>query len=318
MAFNLAERIEKLNASVQPVTPDDLMAEAGRKILLAEFVKMLQNEAGSRTGEDIENVHDMRVAIRKMRSLFRLLSPYYKRSSISPFKTELQHLAWTLGAVRDLDVLIEDIHAYQLTLKAAKQADLQQAIDELDKQRQTARAELVDLLDSRLYRRLIKDYSKFLLTDGEGAKSLPKDEVTPMQVRHILPIIIYHRLAAVRAYNDVLAEAEPAVLHELRIEFKQLRYTLSLFSAVLGVQVAEYIEEIKRLQDCLGHLNDAVVARAYLNDFLNDNPIKALADYIDGIEAKEAALKTQLVELWGQFNTRRVQQKLSSAILSLR
>lgn len=318
MAFNVAERIEKLNVAVQPVTPDDLMAEAGRKILLTEFVKMLENEAGSRTGEDIESVHDMRVAIRKMRSLFRLLSPYYKRTSISPYKTELQHLAWTLGAVRDLDVLIEDIRVYQLTLKAAKQADLQQAIDELDNQRQTARAELVELLDSRLYRRLIKDFSKFLLTPGEGAKSLPKDEVTPVQVRHILPIIIYQRLAAVRAYNDVLAEAEATLLHELRIEFKQLRYTLSLFGDVLGPTVAEYVEEIKGLQDCLGHLNDAVVARAYLNDFLNDNPIEALSDYIGSMEAKESALKAQLGELWAQFNTRRVQQKLSSSILALR
>lgn len=318
MAFNLAERIEKLNVAVQPITPDDLMAEAGRKILLAEFVKMLQNEAGSRTGEDIENVHDMRVAIRKMRSLFRLLATYYKRNTISPYKTELRHLAWTLGAVRDLDVLIEDIRAYQVKLKAAKQADLQQAIDELDRQRQTARVELVELLDSRLYRRLIKDYSKFLLTEGEGAKPLPKDQVMPSQVRHILPVIIYDRLAAVRAYNDILAEADSPTLHELRIEFKQLRYTLSLFGDVLGPQASEYVEEIKKLQDCLGHLNNAVVARAYLNDFLNDNPVKALVDYIGSLESKESALKGQLGELWAQFNTRKVQQKLSSAVLALR
>ncbi len=142
MAFNVAERIDKLNVAVQPVTPDDLMAEAGRKILLAEFVKMMQNEAGSRTGEDIESVHDMRVAIRKMRSLFRLLSPYYKRTSISPYKTELQHLAWTLGAVRDLDVLIEDIRVYQLTLKAAKQADLQQALQRLPRRCEALRRSL--------------------------------------------------------------------------------------------------------------------------------------------------------------------------------
>jgi len=317
MAFNLGERIEKLSAAIQPVSPDDVMAEAGRKILLAEFVKMLAQEADSRTGEDIESVHDMRVAIRKMRSLFRLLSPYYKRS-ISPFKTELRHLAWTLGAVRDLDVLIEDIRAYQLKLKAAKQADIQQAIDVLDQQRQKAREELVELLDSRLYRRLIKDFSKFLLTEGEGAKSLPKDEVTPVQVRHILPIIIYHRLAAVRSYDAVLAEADSATLHALRIEFKQLRYTLSLFGEVLGPQTSEYIDSIKALQDCLGHLNDAVVARAYLNEFLNDNPVKALTDYINSIEAKESDLKVQLNELWQLFNTRKIQQKLSSAVLALR
>jgi CHAD domain-containing protein len=317
MALNLAERIEKLSASIQPVTADDNMAEAGRKILLAEFVKMLQHEDGSRSGEDIEDVHDMRVATRRMRSLFRLLQPYYKRSTVRDFKTELRHLAWTLGAVRDLDVLIDDIRAYQAKLKAAKQADIQQAIDEMDKQRESVRHELVDVLDSRLYRRLVKDFSKFLTTPGEGAKSAPKDEVLPIQVRHILPIIVYHRLAAVRAYDSILADADPSTLHALRIELKQLRYTLSLFREVLGPQADDYIEEVKTLQDCLGQMNDTVIARAYLSDFLKDTHLAALTEYLASLEEKEIALKGQLFERWTQFNTRKVQQKLSSALLAL-
>src|SRR6266498_4356159 len=132
MALNLAERIDKLSTAIQPVVAEDEIAEAGRKILLAEFVKMLQHETGSRTGEDIEDVHDMRVATRKMRSLFRLLKPYYKQAAIQDYKTELRHLASTLGGVRDLDVLIDNIRSYQATLKPPQQADLQQAVDELD------------------------------------------------------------------------------------------------------------------------------------------------------------------------------------------
>ncbi len=318
MAFNLAERIEKLSTAIQPVAAEDNIAEAGRKILLAEFVKVLQHEEGSRSGADIEDVHDMRVAIRKTRSLFRLLKPFYKRSAISTFKGELRHLAWTLGGVRDLDVLIEDIRAYQATLKAPQQADLQQAIDDLDKQREATRHELLDVLDSRLYRRLIKDYSKFLTTAGDGAKAIEKDIVTPVQVRHILPIIIYHRLAAVRAYDSILAEADAPTLHALRIELKQLRYTLSLFSEVLGPQVAEYVEEVKGLQDCLGHMNDGVIARAYLSDFLKESHLAALNGYLTNLEEKEIALKGQLTELWTQFNTRKIQQKLSYAILAMR
>ena len=294
------------------------MAEAGSENpAVKEFVKMLQHETGSRTGEDIENVHDMRVAIRKTRSLFRLLKPFYKRSAISTFKGELRHLAWTLGAVRDLDVLIEDIRTYQATLNAPQQADIQQAIDDLDKQRESTRHELLEVLDSRLYRRLIKDYSKFLTTEGDGAKSIDKDGVTPVQVRHLLPIIIYHRLAAVRAYDGTLTEADAPTLHALRIELKQLRYTLSLFSEVLGPQALEYVEEVKRLQDCLGHMNDAVVARAYLSDFLKDSHLAALNGYLTSIEEKEIALKGQLTELWTQFNTRKIQQKLSYAILAM-
>jgi CHAD domain-containing protein len=164
----------------------------------------------------------------------------------------------------------------------------------------------------------VKDFSKFVTTTGEGAKTARKDEVFPMQVRHILPIVIYHRLAAVRAYDSVLAEAEAPTLHALRIELKQLRYTLSLFSEVLGVQAAEYIEEVKGLQDCLGHMNDAVIARAYLSDFLKDSHLAALTDYLASLDEKEIALKGQLFDLWGRFNARKVQQKLSTAILALK
>ncbi len=317
MALNLAERIEKLSAAIQPVEVEDSMAEAGRKILLAEFVKMLEHETGSRTGEDIEDVHDMRVATRKMRSLFRLLDAYYKRNAIRDYKTELRHLASTLGTVRDLDVLIDNIRAYQETLKAPQQADLQQAIDELDKQRETVRRELIDVLDSRLYTRLVKDFSKFLTTPGDAAKTTPKDEVVPTQVRHILPIMIYQRVAAVRAYDSVLADADAPTLHALRIELKQLRYALSLFSEVLGPQSAGYVEEVKGLQDCLGHMNDAVVARGYLNDFLKDSHLAALTDYVTSLDEKEIALKGQLFELWAQFSTRKIQQKLAYAVLAL-
>jgi hypothetical protein len=64
-------------------------------------------------------------------------------------------------------------------------------------------------------------------------------------------------------------------------------------------------------------MNDAVVARTYLSDFLKDTHLAALTDYMTSLEEKEIALKGQLLELWTQFNTRKVQQKLSYAILAL-
>jgi len=87
-------------------------------------------------GKDIEDVHHMRVATRRCGVCFACSVLTTKRSSTRTFTTELRHLAWTLGAVRDLDVLIDDVRTYQATLKAPQQADLQQAIDELDKQRE--------------------------------------------------------------------------------------------------------------------------------------------------------------------------------------
>ena len=142
MALSVEERIATLQEKVEAVAPTDTMAEAGRKVLLAELIKMLQHETGSRTGADVEDVHDMRVAIRRMRSAFRLLAPYYKAKDVSPYTKALQGLGWTLGDVRDLDVLIDNLRAFQLTLNADSQADLQTTIDELDERRVVGRREI--------------------------------------------------------------------------------------------------------------------------------------------------------------------------------
>jgi CHAD domain-containing protein len=152
MGKSSAGRVEKLEVVVEAVSAQDIMAEAGRKVLLAEFIKVLQHEEGSRSGEDIEDVHDMRVAIRRIRSALRLLRPYFKRSALRRYNTELRQLAWSLGEVRDLDVLIEDMRVYQRKLKAVQQAALQEAIDVLDGEREAARLALIKALDARAYR----------------------------------------------------------------------------------------------------------------------------------------------------------------------
>lgn len=315
MAMTIEERVAALEPLVQPVQPEDTMAEAGRKVLLTELVNVLKHEAGSRTGEDIEDVHDMRVATRRMRSLFQLLASYYKQGEIRPFSQALRRIAGALGDVRDLDVLIENLQAFQKTLEADQQASLQTVIDSLDKERSGARKSLNSVLDSKTYRRFIKTFTTFLTHEGAGSKSTPKDEIVPLQIRHVLPSLIYNRLAAVLAYEPVLEKADAEMLHGLRIEFKRLRYTVSLFEGVLGTQIADFIDELKELQDCLGHLNDATSARALLDSYEDEQIVAA---YLKSLEDHEAGLQTRFTEIWSRFSTRKVQQKLSTAVLALR
>ncbi len=316
MAKSLADRITQLEVGLQPVSPEDVMAEAGRKVLLGQFIQMLKNEDGSRTGEDIESIHDMRVAIRRMRSTLRLLSSYYKRGTVRYFSRELRQIGWTLGEVRDLDVLIENLQVYLKSAKRSQQTKLRAAIAELDQQRTEARNELNDLLDSRAYRRFVKTFSDFLTTPEAEAKSSAKDGIVPLQVRLVLPGLIYDRVAAVRAYNEVLGQADITTLHALRIEFKRLRYTVSLFEEVLGPQIGEFIKEIKTLQDNLGNMNDVTSARTRLQN-LSEEHQPSLAGYLTHLDEQELALRGQFGELWTQFNSRRVQQMLASAIPAL-
>src|SRR5579871_4960334 len=158
MTTDHQELVQGLQAQVQPIEPGDPMAEAGRKALLGDFIKMLDHEAGSRTGEDPEDVHDMRVSTRRMRSTLRLLSSYYKPKNIQPFLDELKKLADLLGAVRDLDVMLADLQAYQASLDTDQQPRLQPVLDLLNDQRAKARKDLLRVLDKGGYDQFVQDF----------------------------------------------------------------------------------------------------------------------------------------------------------------
>jgi CHAD domain-containing protein len=315
--------IDSLAAQRQPVTADDGMAEAGRKVLLDETVRMLKHEGGSRTGADIEDVHDMRVATRRMRSAFRLLEPYFKPKAIAPLDRGLRKLARLLGTVRDLDVQIDDLEKAAAAMPDHAEG-LNRVIAVLDARRVDARAELVRYLDRGNYRRFIEDYAAFLLAPGKGARELDQESVQPSQVRHILPEMIYRHLGSVRAYEDVIAEADMTTLHALRIEFKRLRYVISLFGAVLGSSTDEFVAELKVIQDHLGRLNDMAVASERLHDLRDSFNDEADADaraaldaYIAAIAAEHDSLREGFGPVWRKFNTKKVQRALAMAVAGL-
>ena len=79
------------------VKPDDAMAEAGRKVLQFHFAHMLSHERGTRLGDDIEELHDMRVATRRMRAAFEVFGPFFRLKAIKP------HLKGLRVAGRALD-----------------------------------------------------------------------------------------------------------------------------------------------------------------------------------------------------------------------
>ncbi len=316
--------IEALQNQLQPVEPGDTMAEAGRKALLGDLVRMLQHEAGSRTGEDIEDVHDMRVATRRMRSTLRLLATHFKPKAIKPIQRQLRKLALVLGAVRDLDVLIKNVSDYQATLDEDHRADLEPVIVLLEIERSKARHDLIRTLDKKNYQRFIDEYSAFVTKPGKGAVAVETDDAQPYQVRHLLPMLLFEHLAAVRAYDQVLAEADDLTLHALRIEFKRLRYAVSIFADVLGIGITEFTEELKAIQDHLGDLHDIGAADDRLSEIANQldpeaqaQALYALQEYVDQMEQKRTALREGFGEVWRHFNTKTVQRQLASALAGL-
>jgi CHAD domain-containing protein len=250
----------------------DTMAEAARKTFYFHFLRMLHHEPGTRLGEDIEELHDMRVATRRMRAAFQVFGDYLDMDKMKVFLKGLRRTGRALGAVRDLDVFWEKTQHYLEKLPQERQNDLRPLRVVWEAERERCRKKMTDYLDSERYVQFQERFGEFLQTPGAG--ELPpfsnKGEPMPNRLRNVVPALVYQRLAAVRAYDEwVTGENVPLErLHQLRIASKGLRYTLEYFQEVLGPEAKDAIKEIKGLQDHLGDLQDAVVASNLLRDFL--------------------------------------------------
>ena len=113
---------------------------------------------------------------------------------------------------------------------------------------------------------------------------------------------------------------KPRPIHALRIEFKRLRYVVTLFSGLLGREIDDFIAELKKIQDLLGRMNDIEVARTWLTDLMSDlegDQTAALWIYVDDLENERPGLQEQFPGVWKRFNTKTVQRKLANAVLAL-
>lgn len=259
------------------IEPDDPMSEAGRKTYRFHFRRMLYNEPGTRLGEDIEALHDMRVATRRMRAAFRVFGDYYDPGEVAPYLKGLRRTGRALGPVRDLDVFRVKVRAYLSTLPEPQQGDLDGFLAVLEAQREAAREQMIAYLDSEKHARFRDRFGQFVETEGLASRPVTLDggDPIPYRVRHVAPVTIYRRLAAVRAYDEWVSIPwadlpDPPLerLHALRIACKRLRYALEFFGEVLGPDSGLLVKEIVTVQDHLGDLQDAVVARRLLRDYL--------------------------------------------------
>lgn len=301
------------------IFPSDSMAEAGRKIFARQLRRMKSHEAGSRTGEDIESVHQMRVAIRRMRSLFNLIGAYYRRKTVAEYERGLREIARALGAIRDLDVLILDLQDFQAELPPGSQETLDPVIAILEDRRSAFRARLNRLFNSKRYSRFLRRFQRLTKRAGRGARRLKRAE-TPHQLRHVLPLLLHERLARVKAYDTVLPAVDDTTLHALRVEYKQLRYALEFFQPILGRSAGAFLSQVKAMQEILGRINDIAVFSetvARLDD-LPPEQSAALQSYISARDAELVDLRERFNVAWSRFNNRTTQRLFSDSLLVLR
>ena len=239
----------ELAAAAAAVTPDDALAEAGRKVLRRHLVRMLSREPGARDGDELET-KQMRVATRRLRATWLIFGDAFKTRVARAYQRELRDIGRAIGEVRDLDVLIESVDG-----KPA----LGPIADSWRARRSAAHDELLRMLDSKRYEEFVDEMLEFTASPGKGARR----KWGSQPVSDAMPRALEAAVASVKATDlpiDASGDVDGA-WHARRIEARRLRYSVEAFLDVLDPATARaMLASITRVQDRLGSLQDATVA----------------------------------------------------------
>jgi len=295
----------------------DSMAEAGRIIMLQQLQVMLEQEAIARQGEDIEGVHQMRVASRRWRSAYDTFGDYLPKAYKRGIQKGLKRTAKRLGKVRDLDVFLLKTRAYI----ESENAELQSVLRIVEKDHRKAQKRLSQGFDKKQYQQFIERAFQ-LLTEPVISETLvmKSGELSSTRLDHVLPVMLYQRFEAVRRYEDLLENAPIETLHSLRKDCKRLRYILEMFSDILGAEVKTVIQATKQIQDHLGDMYDAQVATHIIRAAEKHVPKadrSALKAYRKYRKTEITHLRDSFPEVWSVFNQAEIRYALAQAVAVL-
>src|SRR5450756_2006069 len=235
----VAEGVEVLAEAVDDkkkrpgILPVDTMAEAAVKTLRFHLARMLEHEAGTRLGEDPEELHVMRVSTRRLRMALRVFEEYLDRQALRPVLKGLRRTGRTLGAVRDLDVFQEKTQHYLDALPPERAGDLDGLLAACRAERERQREHLVDYLDGGRYRAFVERFVELLDGPLERLSARPAADLRTQRVAKVLPGALYKDMAVVWAFEGQLGGLETPLprFHALRKGCKGLRYTCLLYTS---------------------------------------------------------------------------------------
>lgn len=272
-------------------------AEGARRVLRRFFERMLGRERAVRSGEDVEDVHQMRVATRRLRASLQVAEGLIDVKVTRRYRRRLRRTAAALGAVRDKDVFLAGVLAHRDTLPEDERGLLDRLLDAVRAERAQAREQLEEALASGRHRRFKRAFAAFLTTPGAGAT--PAGPAGPPRVRDVAGSAIWRRFEELRAFEVALPDAPDATLHAARIVGKRLRYTLELFADALGPGADDALAPLVALQEALGALQDTVVAREHVRA-LGLEEDRGAQGYLAALDAAWARHAEALPQVWEQ------------------
>jgi triphosphatase len=275
-------------------------------ILRRQLTELIRREPGTRLGDDEEELHDMRVAARRMRAALSLFSTFLS-PEFEAMREELRWVAAALGEVRDLDVQLGEISDWAARVDEADRGALSGLLDELRRRRLGARERMLTVLDSERYDRFIADFAALLSNDGDAPASGP--------VLSIAPDLVLRRQAKFGKKADrIEPDSANEAFHAVRIDAKRLRYALEFFSSLYGEGVADYIRQVVMVQDLIGKHQDAIVAIDHLRELaaeattLSGPTIFAMGRIAEQYAESAGRIRVQFPEVYRELGARRLKR----------
>lgn len=244
--------------------PDDPLIAFAHAILRREAAGLAANRPQAEQAPTPEEIHQLRVAARRLRVALRLFGRMLPSKHTARFNTELRWFAGSLGDIRDLDVYTDNFKAYVQGVPPDQRAGLSGYEMYLRRERTEARQRAAAAVASPRAAALLADIERFV-AGGPSAGALRR--WGSLTIGDAMRQSIRRSVSRVRRIGNALTtRARAAELHELRIKSKRLRYELEFFAEVYP-PLKQTAKECKALQDLLGTLQDVYAGTARLRHY---------------------------------------------------
>lgn len=283
------------------------------RYLLEQFQALLLHEPRAWEGLDVEGVHQMRVATRRIRAALRAFKRVLPVGQTKTLSDEFKWVAGVLGHVRDLDVCTENLQRDQAEISVEDSNSLTAYRHHIAQQSQDARRQLVFCLSNPRYRQLKDSFAQFLQRGASETVWRSKRS----SIGKVKSVGNAARRSIVKQYKKLLGDGRSIrpdspdeALHALRIDCKRMRYLFEFFQPVYGKSLSPFIRRLTKLQTVLGEFQDACVAIKRLREYADAVPMEsnkrgeliALGQLIYQQHCLAKERREDFVEVWKRFD----------------
>jgi len=254
------------NAEDVALDRGQIAEHAARGILRECLDQIATNIVVVRKLDDPEGPHQLRIGLRRLRSVFSVYATVLKSPEMARLNDEARWLGQEVGSLRDLDVVANDIVQREAKTHP-DEPGLTAFSDTLSRQATQVRERLRRLLAGARVQEFLIDLARFVETRGW---LVPQD--FDQTARLAAPIVEFANQALGKHWKRVgkhargLEALDAEQRHELRKELKKLRYAVEFLSPLFpSKRVDPFLKRLKKLQTVFGDLNDAATVRAMLS-----------------------------------------------------